>query len=184
MEPFIEFENLERTGQGQYILTFSYKDGDGDLGLNNFGLDVLPPYNSFFYVTGLKDNPCFYTDTLNSPSIPSDRISSDSIVKYIFNPHGNNVILSIMKKNGDDYSIAPYGSSFNCGVLDTIFHPDLRFPRLGDKINNEPIDGLISINVNLELAAILDTDTFLLEFYIKDRALHQSNTVRSTTTFY
>ncbi len=65
--PRIEFESInyiERDGLDSLILSFSFEDGDGDLGLNDDVNDLLAPYQIYSLVIDANDS-IVYIDTEN-----------------------------------------------------------------------------------------------------------------------
>lgn len=175
----IIFQDIERIEGSRFAVTFYFEDGNADLGLNANGVDIEPPFNPSFFVTAPKNDPCNYKDTLIDDFLSNDRALTDSIVKTFDNPTGRNIELSLLVKNGEEFSRRFYGLSTNCNVNDTVFHPQIRFPRISETIIDEPVDGTIRFEIDLGFTPTLSTDTLMLEFFIYDRALNESNTVRT-----
>jgi len=109
------------------VLTISYTDGDGDIGL--YDSDTVEPYKYNFYLTFLQ------------------------------------------MKNGQLTPLIPADSSLGFNA---------RIPILMPTGRNKNIKGDISIDIQLTYARfLLQSDTIAFDVYIKDRALHQSNVVRT-----
>ncbi len=177
--PFIVYQDIERVSGALFAVTFYFEDGNADLGLGNSGSDIAPPLNPSFYIVADKSNPCMYKDTIPVPELSQDQAFTDSIVRTIDNPTGNNIVLSLLVKSGEDFIPRFYGLSSNCGITDTINHPQIRFPRITESLNDEVVDGTIRFEIDLDFTPTLSTDTLMLEFFIYDRALNQSNTIRT-----
>ncbi|MEQ8359595.1 MAG: hypothetical protein RH860_08915 [Cytophagales bacterium] len=177
--PYIIFQDIERIEGSRFAITFYFEDGNADLGLNANGEDASPPFNASFYITAPINDPCNYKDTLTVPELNSEQALTDSIVKTYDNPTGRNVDLSLLVKNGEEYINRFYGISENCNINDTIYHPSIRFPRISETIIDEPVDGTVRFEIDLSFTPVLSTDTIVLEFFIYDRALNKSNTVRT-----
>ena len=177
--PFIVFQDIERIEGSRFAITFYFEDGNADLGLNANGVDVLPPFNPTFYITAPKSNPCNYKDTLIEDILSPDQAISDSIVKSFDNPTGRNIELGLLVKQGEEFVRRFYGLNLNCGITDTVYHPLIRFPRISETIQDEAVDGTIRFEIDLSFTPTLSTDTIALEFFIYDRALNKSNTIRT-----
>ncbi len=177
--PFILFQDIERIEGSRFAITFYFEDGNADLGLNANGVDANSPFNASFYITAPFTEPCNYKDTLTSPFLNPEQALTDTIVKTYDNPTGRNVELSLLVKNGETYTERFYGISENCNINDTIYHPPIRFPRISETIIDEPVDGTVRFEIDLSFTPLLSTDTVVLEFFIFDRALNRSNTVRT-----
>lgn len=177
--PMIVYQDIERLEGSRFAITFYFEDGNADLGLDANGEDILPPYNPSFFVTAPYADPCNYKDTLINDVLSPEQALTDSIVKSFDNPSGRNVELSLLVKNGEEFSKRYYGLNTNCGVDDTLFHPQIRFPRISETIVDEPVDGTIRFEIDLSFTPTLSTDTVMLEFFIYDRALNKSNSVRT-----
>lgn len=179
--PFILFEDIEEIGPRILKVTLYFEDGDSDLGLNANGNDILPPYNPSFSVIAARNNPCQYLDTVWFSQLHPDDTADFFIAKSIRNQNGNNVDLSIYIKRQGEYILSPYGlvQDTSCNQADTIYMPELRFPRIADDIGKNPIEGNLEIDVNLEFTSVSLGDTFQLEMAIYDRALNKSNVIRT-----
>jgi hypothetical protein len=180
--PFILFRDIEEVSPRIMKVSIYFEDGNADLGLNNFGDDILPPFNPGFSVVAAKNEPCRYLDTVDfAPLNPLDTVDY-FIAKTLYNPSGNNYHLKLYIKKGEKFELVPYGVvqlDPNCTVFDTIFMPEGRFRRLGDDIKDEPIDGTLDLTVNLQASPVSATDTFQFEISIFDRSLNQSNVIRT-----
>ena len=173
------FQDIERVDGSRFAITFYYEDGNADLGLNANGEDVLEPFNPSFYITAPINDPCNYKDTLIDDVLSPSQAQVDSIVKTYDNPLGRNIELSLLVKQGEEFVQRFYGLNQNCGVTDTVFHPLVRFPRISETIIGEAVDGTIRFEIDLSFTPTLSTDTIALEFFIYDRALNKSNTIRT-----
>lgn len=194
-KPLIQFESVEFSGPFTLTLTFTYQDGDADLGLNRNGSDALEPYNDSYIIVGPETDPCNIRDTISSDD---ERLSDDVTVKTIPNLTGNNIIINLFAKEDGEFFRKPWDiwpTPFqarpdpDCNLDDTFYFPLQRFPRVSETVSDEPIDGTIVISP-LDISGfsfdniIQAGDTFLLEFYIQDRALNKSNVVRTTELVY
>jgi hypothetical protein len=109
------------------LLTVSYTDGDGDIGLYDY--DSVEPYKYNFYLKFFQ------------------------------------------MVNGQLTEIVPADPDLGFNA---------RIPILTPSGRNKNIKGEISIVIQLTYARLmLQSDTIAFEVYIKDRALHQSNTVQT-----
>lgn len=130
VEPKIKFESFRKVNQDSTgIITLSFTDGDGDIGLSES--DTLYPYDSTY----------FYNFFL-----------------YIFE-----------RKNGQYDSVQ----------TSIPFHG--RIPLLENVEEGESIEGEIEMELDIfSMDVFIPGDTVVFDIFIVDRALHHSNTVRTS----
>lgn len=145
IEPHITYNgftyifNADSTFSGEGILSFSYTDGDGDLGLDE-------------------------TDS-NYPFGPNDPHYYNMVVDYFKSVNGEFVKTPLVYWNQQTQQYDTV--SFNS-----------RFKRLISSTESKPISGTIEYTMQVQ-NPYSPTDTILFEVRILDRALHQSNTIRT-----
>ena len=197
----IAFEILnEGTIQQEELLklSFNFEDGDGDLGLE--GDENAPPYHPYDVITengtpvefgqrdGDPDFTCINYVFEDSEDIDfnSDGDKLDTIL-IDFNENQYNIEIDFfVKRNGTfeevEIRAQPPGSQ-NANTLCGITY-DGRFPCLAQKgeacENNGPLEGVITYNMpSSGFLTLFRTDTLMLRFQIRDRALHESNFVET-----
>lgn len=190
VEPKIAFEsinfNKSDNGLDTLILRVRFQDGDGDLGLS--GGETDPPYQ--LYTPKFKENgePCFFSDRFNTvdcAGLPLDydctnylspvRIGQDLVndtVYVEYNENRNNFIVELMTKQNGQFEVFDLQ---NCQTLSG------RFPRVKENFDtSSPLEGVIEFRPpSYGFSSIFRNDTIKLRIRIKDRALHESNTVES-----
>ena len=114
IEPKITYQgftyliNADSTFSGQGVLSFSYTDGDGDLGLN--ASDSLPPFNSSspYYYNLIVDYQKFENGTFHSVPLLSWNVETQSYDTVSFNARFKRLIAGDESKpiSGDmDYTL-------------------------------------------------------------------------------
>ncbi|MDN3686948.1 hypothetical protein [Cyclobacterium jeungdonense] len=183
--PEIEFKNMEfvqTTSADSLILTISFRDSEGDLGLN--ARDIFPPFNELNYLT---DNNGNYITYSNRPEEAPDFNNRDWVIFPLINnveipdtlwvaenPDHYNIFVDFFIKRGGtytefDWSDPPYFTTF-----------DGRFPRMLEEERSRSIEGQIRYSMlSLGWNSIFRTDTVRLEVQIQDRSLNRSNVVTS-----
>jgi len=186
-------------------LSFNVQDGNGDLGLdgnendrpyNAFGL--IPFINGFIEFGDRPTDPPFscldyVIEDRENLDLNSDGDFLDTLL-IEFNENQFNIEVDfLVKRNGVfeelDMRAQPRGSANQTTLCGISF--DGRFPCLSSEdnacdfiVNNDrPIEGVITYEMNSGLfLPIFRTDTLMLEFKIRDRALNESN-VSQTNEF-
>ncbi|MBO3698497.1 hypothetical protein [Roseivirga sp. E12] len=183
-------------------LSFNVEDGNGDLGLD--GNENNAPYNSFGLVTG----PNGFIEFGERPTDPpfscvnyviEDRENLDlnndadflDTLLINFNENQFNIEVDFLVKNNGVFEelemrAQPRGSANKTTLCGISF--DGRFPCLSSednpcdfiRNNDRPIEGVVTYEMNSGLfLPIFRTDTLMLEFKIRDRALNESNVART-----
>jgi len=201
IQPQIEFESIQYKEYGtgfdseydSLILTISFKDGDGDLGLD--ASENGAPYNNkFYYVLNGKylnyetkrTDPDY--DTLPDFVKPYNCINwevykENNIVKdtlyFELNPDYNNITVEFLVKNPDGtFTEFDWKEAFNypnCGISF-----DGRFPILYKEKPGAPLEGTIRYGMgSIGFKILFSTKTLKLRVQIKDRALNKSNFIET-----
>ena len=201
VEPQIEYESIQYKEYGNgfdaeydsLILTLSFKDGDGDLGLDA-SEDGEPYNNKFYYLLNGKylnyqtkrTNPDY--DTLPDFVKPYNCInwevySENNVVKdtlyFELNPDYNNITVEFLVKNPDGtFTEFDWKEAFNypnCGISF-----DGRFPILYKDKPGAPLEGTIRYGMgSIGFKILFSTKTLKLRIEIKDRALNRSNIIET-----
>ena len=201
-EPKIEFESIvyKEAGTGldsnadSLILTLSFKDGDGDLGLD--GSEDTPPYNNKFYfvfpdgkfityatkrtVAGYDTLPDFVKpyNCINWEVYKENNIVKDTLY-FQLNPNYNNITVEFLVKNSDGtFTEFEWREAFNypnCGISF-----DGRFPILYKEKPGAPLEGTIRYGMgSIGFKILFSIKTLKLRIQIKDRALNKSNIIET-----
>lgn len=201
VEPQIDFESIEYKEYGtgfdseydSLILTLSFKDGDGDLGLN--ATEVAPPYNNKFYFSYLENNvkklvtyktkrtvkgydtlPAFIKpyNCINWEVYKENNVVKDTIY-FQLNPDYNNITVEFLVKNPDGtFTEFEWREAFNYPACATSF--DGRFPVLYKDEPGAPLEGTIRYGMgSVGFKILFGNKTLKLRVQIKDRALNKSN---------
>jgi len=175
-------------------ITISFKDGDGDLGLNSD--DFTPPFNPYTIITDSTGNiekygshpgmPPYNPNDACTPYIIDSAYQDTSFVKdtvlITYNPHYYNYHIVFLKKVGTTYdTISPCPALNQCG----------RFPVLAPPNYSGPLQGDLTITVPGDFSDksggfptapefYLINKTVKFRIYIEDRALHQSNIIETS----
>jgi len=202
VEPQIEFKSIQykEIGTGfdsdydSLILTISFKDGNGDLGLD--ASEVDPPYNNKFFfvqpdgkyityktrrtVAGYDTLPAFVKpyNCINWEVIRENNIVKDTLY-FQLNPDYNNITVGFFVKNSDGtFTEFKWREAFNfpnCGISF-----DGRFPILYKDKPGAPLEGTIRYGMgSLGFKALFSIKTLKLRIQIKDRALNKSNIIET-----
>jgi len=161
--PKINFLEITQIDKDNIGIVIEFEDGDADMGLSSTQINF--PWNEYNYITSS-------TDTVPPPK-PTNTVDS---VKNIF--FSNAILTTYVQRNGI-FEKTHYGIDFS--TLDTIERPDLRFPYVTQKIQDQPVSGTIEIKVSTKFFPYTEQDTLKFDVYIFDRALHKSNTVRTSS---
>ncbi len=203
IEPQIEFISIQYkeygtgfdTNYDSLILTLSFKDGNGDLGLD--GTEDQPPYNNKFYF--LQPNGKYITyqtkrtvlgyDTLPDFVKPYNCINwevykENNIVKdtlyFQLNPDYYNITVEFWVKNSDGtFTEFDFREAFNYPACGGTF--DGRFPILYKDKPGAPLEGKIRYGMgSTGFKALFSIKTLMLKVQIKDRALNRSKNIETT----
>mgnify|MGYP006921586005 CR=1 FL=1 len=190
VEPSITFNDVYfKKGDlaDSLFVVLDFKDGDGDLGLDE-NYDTEYPYQTFWYF--LKNDGSYLTyEDRNTP--PYDTLppyefpyyctnyseESDGVIYYVQpnENHYNYFIDFYVKKNGS-YDLFDWYSVYSS--CDETYNG--RYPILNESGKERPLEGKLIYKITgARIENIFKRDTLRLEIYIKDRALHNSNTVQS-----
>jgi hypothetical protein len=202
VEPQIEFETIQYKEYGSgfdteydsLILTISFKDGDGDLGLDPS--ENAPPYNNkFYYLIGTeyityetkRTNPNYDTlpdfvkpyNCINWEVYKENNVVVDTLY-FQLNPDYNNITVEFLVKNPDGtFTEFDWREAFNypnCGISF-----DGRFPILFKDKPGAPLEGKIRYGMgSIGFKILFSTKTLKLRVQIKDRALNRSNFIETT----
>lgn len=203
IEPQIEFQSIQYkeygtgfdTNYDSLILTISFKDGDGDLGLD--ASEDQPPYNNKFYFTfqngdfityetkrtvpGYDTLPAFVKpyNCINWEVYKQNNIVQDTLY-FQLNPDYNNITVEFLVKNSDGtFTEFDWREAFNypnCGISF-----DGRFPILFKDQPGAPLEGKIRYGMgSIGFKILFSTKTLKLRVHIKDRALNKSNIIETT----
>jgi hypothetical protein len=202
IQPQIEFESVKYKEYGtgfdsepdSIILTVSFKDGDGDLGLAPS--ETAPPFNNKYYflkndgtllnyktkrtVPGYDTLPDFVKpyNCINWELYKVDNIVTDTL--YIeLNPDFYNITIDFLVKNPDgSFTEFDWTKEFNypnCGISF-----DGRFPILFKDKPGSPLEGKIRYGLgSVGFKILFSIKTLKLRIQIKDRALHKSNIIET-----
>jgi len=168
-------------------VTVSFQDGDGDLGLSK-DFDNGPPYNNLFYFVkpdgtflrlSDRNNPPY--DTLPAYTFPyycTNYVVEDIDTFYVQQNkyHHNYFVKYFTKKNGV-YEEFNWVTAFDpiCGET---FNG--RYLLLGNPNREKPLEGKLKYKMSSAgFELLFRQDTLMLEIFILDRALNQSNTIRT-----
>ena len=211
--PSISFDKLEyvksetNLNQDSLILTISFTDGNGDLGLSND--DILYPYNPYNAV--IDENLNWVTLGSNSvvpplyiykPNGSYELLSNDDsrptfncqdyIVDTVFqtnkldtfyiqkNENNKNIFVDFYKKNTEKYELIDWTR-----IFDKEFACGLdfnsRFPPLNISSNDQSISGQLKYSmVSYGFETVLNNETFKLKIRIKDKSLNDSNIIETS----
>jgi hypothetical protein len=205
--PQIEFESIryKEVGTGSdakfdsLILTVSFKDGDGNLGLAADETGCVSEdicYNNKFYFKKISNGQFVtYKDKRTNPDfstypafvkpfnctnweVRTDKGVTDTLY-FELNPNHYNIEVDFLVKNGDgSFTEFDWRTEFdypNCGGTF-----DGRFPVLYKDEPGSPLEGKIRYGmVSPGFKALFSIKTLKLRVQIKDRALNKSNIVET-----
>ncbi len=205
LQPQIEFESIvfKEYGSGfdaepdSLILIITFKDGDGDLGLDPSELGCISEdicFNNKFYFLKENGKPVTYKDKRTDPKFSSlpdfvkpyycinwevrtDNNNSVDTLYFELNPDHYNIEIDFLVKNTDgtftEFDWRKEFSFPNCG---TSF--DGRFPILFKDEPGSPLEGSLKYRMgSIGFKALFSIKTLKLRIQIKDRALNKSNEI-------
>ena len=163
---FVESKKFTLLGNIDSVyVKIKFKDGDGNLGLNSFDA----PKEEFTLIDTIKNLPYDDFNCENFITINGDR----DTVKIFRNPTYFNFFVTFYKKNIN-------------GTYTKIIRPDCRknngrFSRFDpDKGYSGALEGFIEYNFKGSFSQEFKNTTVQLEIYIMDRALNESNRIRTS----
>ncbi len=193
-------------GTDSLILTIDFQDGDGDIGLD--GDENFYPYHDFnaiidannkfvtisdteveppFYIATPNGDISFFSQTDNRPDyncldyeiVNLDEANTQVDTFYVQqNENNKNIFVDFYRKKNGVYEFIDWTRVFSAIGCGTTF--DARFPRFIENNNDRALDGSITYSMVSEgFGLVLRSDTFQLRVRIKDRALNDSNEIRS-----
>ena len=192
--PQIEFSNIyygksTKSQQDSIVLTLKFKDGDGDLGLNDsFITDSTFAFQYYYTYQGAIVN--FKTKRLNPTLNLPDFITPFNCTRWEVQRNSRNVVTDTLytKFNPNYYNI-----SVDFYVNEVLFDPATyfiypncsvqgysgRFPVLSnDPGKKSPLDGKITYSMkSFAFDVLFSIKQLKLKITIQDRALHKSNVV-------
>ena len=199
-EPSLSFNNIIfKKGGSEFsidtlILTMNFRDGDGDLGLNPDGDDLLDPFHEFWVFTKDDGSGDYVTladfgkpgfEILPPYEFPYSCINYSTIIEndtFYTEPniyHHNIYVDFFVKKNGI-YTEFDW-SAINQPACNPNY--DGRFPLLNESLRDRPLEGKLKYKMqSVGFDLLFRDDSLKLEFYIYDRAHNKSNVV-STPDF-
>lgn len=199
-EPSISYNNIvfnrgtEPLDPDSLILTLNFQDGDGDLGLRSEGADTREPYHDIWYFVKDDGSLLTYSDRQDAPydsllpafEFPyycSNYVINENdigvIDTFYVEPnefHHNINVKFYVRKNGE-YSEFDFETEFNplCGET---FNG--RFPLLNPDGRDRPLEGTLKYKMqSAGFELLFRQDTLMLEVFIYDRALNQSNVIQT-----
>jgi hypothetical protein len=205
--PQIEFESIryKEVGTGSdakfdsLILTLSFKDGDGDLGLaaDEIGCisDSICYNNKFYFIKKSNGRPVTYKDKRTDPlynylplwdkpyNCTNWEIRTTNNVRdtlyFELNPDHYNIEVDFLVKNGDgSFTEFDWRNEFDFPNCSQGF--DGRFPILFKDKPGAPLEGKIRYGmVSTGFKFLFSVKTLKLRVQIKDRALHKSNIIET-----
>lgn len=185
--PMIKFEDVqfkEVDGPDSLIVSIYFEDGDGDLGLTPY--DVNIPYQAYDVVLDENNDTVTYGSRPGQPTYnpidyvitrDEDGVAQDTVQVKINENHYNYFVRFFTKLKGQytefKWRDAPYYQTF-----------DGRFPLLNtDIVNNrlkeKPLEGTLKYGMTSSGWLLLFRDTMKITVQIQDRSLHKSNVVES-----
>lgn len=174
--PEIEFVKYEKFIDDDIVkITLSFKDGDGDLGLDQNIMNF--PYQLHNPIKNGSGNYILYG---SDPTLPPYACKKYAIGDYVapsgidtvladFNIYFNNYHLEIYEKQLDG-SYVKFDDSDQCNLS--------RFPPLVPIQDKGPIEGMLSYDV-FDLFGNFYGKTLKLKIFIIDRALNKSNVIET-----
>lgn len=205
VQPQIEFESIEFREYGSgfdaeadsLILKVTFKDGDGDLGLDPSELSCVSEdicYNNKFYFLKSDGKLVTYKDKRTNPAYSSlpefikpyncinweVRTDNNNVVDTLYfelNPDHYNIEVDFLVKNTDGtFTEFDWTKEFNYPNCGTSF--DGRFPILFKDEPGAPLEGSLKYSMgSIGFKALFSIKTLKLRIQIKDRALNKSNEI-------
>jgi hypothetical protein len=183
--------------QDSIVLSINFKDGDGDLGLDDsyitdttFALQFYYQFSNGSIVNykakrlnpnlNLPDFVTPYNCTNWEVRKDSKKLVTDTVYTK-FNPNYYNIFVDFYSKNNDGsftkFDPASYFIYPNCSVQGF----NGRFPVLAkDPGKKSPLDGVINYSMlSFNFDDLFSIHTLKLQITIQDRALHKSNTIET-----
>ena len=186
--PSIEFGTVKfiknSDGFDELLISISFQDGNGDLGLRGFEPD--PKYAELIYprknngdliFIGDPEAPAAFNvcDFRVNPTI--DDVLIEDTVYVQLNPNHNNIEIDFLLKRGSSYEEFDFRREFgplSCQSFDG------RFPILNSEEFERPLEGTLEYSmVSSGFLPLFGNDTVQLQVLIRDRALNQSNVTNS-----
>ncbi len=196
--PTIEFDKIifkdiaNSSEPDSLILTITFKDGDGDLGIDPS--ETNPPFNDKYYLRFPDGSYVTYATKRTDPrfdTLPAfvhpyncinwevKTVNSKLDTFYIqLNPDHYNIFVKYFVKNNDgSFKEFDWQKEFfypNCGIP---FHG--RFPILSKDLGRKtPLDGSIRYGMaSTGFLILFSIKTLKLEVVIQDRMFHKSDTI-------
>ncbi len=198
-----EGSDEERTSDS-LLLTFSIQDGDGNVGINES--ESFVPYHSYNIIVDSNDSLVTYTGDFDPPFYsvnPAGAVelfsnednrpvynctnyliaNTSTDVRDTFyielNEYHHNLHVDILKKRNGEYSLMDYGEAF--GSSDCALNNfNGRVPVFDEENIGRSLKGSIGYAMlSAGHKIVLSRDTFMVRFYLYDRALNQSNVVET-----
>lgn len=189
--PSIEYDQVYfKKGEltDSLFVSVSFKDGDGDLGLNPDS-DTDKPYNAINYTHKTNGERLTYADR-NTP--PYDTIPPYEFPYYCTtysveeadtfyisqNPNHFNIFVDFYVKKNGQWNLYDWitANPPQCGET-----YNGRFPILNRSGQTRPLEGSLKYGITgAGFEVIFKRDTLKLEITIQDRALNKSNTVETS----
>lgn len=207
--PQIEFEKIQfkdvTTGADSLILTLRFKDGDGDLGLNDQDLETLKFAEKYYYrlpngkllnyatkrAWDIDNNVAndtlpffvapFNCNTWEVITFTENNVTKRDTLWTRLNPNHYNIFVDFFVKNAN-------GSFSKFDPQEIFIYPNCvvnlfngRFPILSKNPNQEsPLEGTIRYSMRSEgFNIFFSIRTIKLKIRIQDRALNKSNEIET-----
>jgi len=183
--PEISYRDLNFSttdGADSLILSISFRDAEGDLGLNPS--DVAPPFNPVTFIRDQAGKLIVYNARpVEAPSfnpidwvinpIVNNTVVRDTVWVDQNEDHNNIFVRFFIKRNGVftefKWEASPFFTTFNG-----------RFPRIINGTEALPVEGRIQYSMlSFGWNSIFRNDTLRIDVEIQDRALNRSNVVSS-----
>lgn len=205
VEPHIEYKDIyfgdaeDLAAQDSLVLSLNFRDGDGDLGLDERDANTFKFANRYYYIIdGTEDEVITYNTRRTNPNydtlpefktpfncsnweIISDE--SNAVIDTLYfelNPYHHNIVIDFLIKNDTDGSFtrfdpATYFIYPNCSI--NLFNG--RFPVLSKDLGKEsPLEGTIQYSMKSSVFnPLFSTKTLKLRIYIFDRNTSDPNNI-------
>jgi len=179
---FKDMEFVSTTGSDSLIVSVTFKDAEGDLGLN--ATDVDPPFNALTFKRNNTGGLVLYANRpaeapLYNPidwvinPIVNNTVVRDTVWVEQNQNHNNIFVRFYIKRNGVfkefRWEAAPFFTTFNG-----------RFPRILNNNNSQAVEGTIRYSMlSFGWESLFRNDTIRIDVQVQDRALNKSNIVSS-----
>lgn len=190
--PEIKFDKIQRftvkntntqTLTDSIIIDIKFKDGDGDLGLS--AQDVQSPYNAYDLVYDQNGN---LIKIGSSDSLPFYNTCDYIIGDFIDQTTDKDTVLITQNSNSDNYFMEMWVSKSDSNYTQVDFMSlcpqplNGRFPILNPGNYHGPLDGKLTFTITDQpwIEDLYRNHKVFFKLYIKDRALHQSNTIQTS----